>query len=247
MSVAAPQSDRLPLPRTRSFRRAKPQRLWWLAAALALIVNLAVVAGLAQVSRLHFDAPAAPLALTTLRQIAPDPPPSAPAHEPARETDADLQAAAAPIALPSLDLPAAPTAGSLSLPALGSLEASLELPQSLPAFTPIAATPGPALPVAGPAGPPGYDTPAEREGDFSLDRHYPRIARQRGITGSSRIRFTIDDQGRVTTVTVLESTPAGVFDTAAENLARSLRFRPARSGGRAVASAQETTIEWTLR
>ncbi len=239
--------DSSTLPRTRSFRRAKPQRLWWLALALALLVNLAVVAGLAQVSRLHFDAPPAPLALTTLRQIEPEPPPPPPAQEPQRETEAELPAAAVPIALPSLDLPAAPTASSLSLSALGSLDASLELPQSIPAFTAIAATTGPELPVTAPAGPPAFDTPAERDGDFNLDRHYPRIARQRGISGSSRIRFTIDDQGRVTAVTVLESTPTGIFDAAAENLARSLRFRPARAGGKAVASMQETTVQWTLK
>lgn len=94
---------------------------------------------------------------------------------------------------------------------------------------------------------PAFDTPAQREGTFDLDRYYPRSARLRAITGSTRLRLTISAEGRVVAVEVLESTPAGVFEHAAERLAGNLRFRPATAAGVAVPSTQDTTITWTMK
>lgn len=235
------------LPRTRSFRRTRPQGTWWLAVGIALAVNLAVVLALSQVSRLHAAPLEVPLAVRTLRQVDQELPPPPPPPERLREPQESPVETTVPVAvpLPSFDLPASSSVGGFALPALGSLDAGLDLPASIPAFTVAAPVVVPAPVVA--TSTPGVDTPAQREGAFDLDRHYPRSARIRGITGTSKIRLGIDAAGSVIVCTVLDSSPAGVFDQAAERLGRSLRFRPALAGGVPVASTLDTTIQWTMK
>lgn len=234
------------LPRTRSLRRARTPRAWWIATGTAVAVNLGIVVALSQVSRLHAPAPEAPLAVRTLRK-APEPDPPQPPETPP-ESAADAAAEAVPVALPSLDLPAVPSSG-LALPQVASLDMPLVLPLAVPAFAalgpPVDAAAMPA--AAGTGAPPAFDSPAQREGTFDLDRFYPRAARLRNVTGSTSIRLAISAEGRVTAVEVLESTPPGVFEQAAERLARTLRFRPATAGGKPVASQQDTTITWTMK
>lgn len=235
------------LPRTRSLRRARTPRAWWVAVGTAIVVNLSIVVGLSQVSRLHSPAIAPPLAVRSLRQVdEPEPPPPPP--ETPRESRDELVEDTIPIALPSLDLPAT-TASDLTLPQIASLDDPLTLPLSVPPFVPLG-PPGDGLdapPTAGGGGPLAFDTPAQREGAFDLDRFYPRTARLRGITGSSRLRLTISAEGRITAVEVLDSTPPGVFEHAAERLARTLRYRPATAAGKPVASELETSIQWTIK
>ncbi len=79
-----------------------------------------------------------------------------------------------------------------------------------------------------------------------MESFYPLRARRRGITGETRFRITIDREGTVTDVDILQSTPAGVFDEAARRLARSLRFRPALRGGRAVRCRVTSNFVWKL-
>jgi periplasmic protein TonB len=234
------------LPRSRSFRRAGSQRLWWVAVATAITVNLGMVLVLAQVSRLHPPAAEAPLAVRTLRQT-PEPEAPPPPPEQAQQPTEVAPAQATPIALPSLDLPALPTTSELSLPAFPNPDLAISLPMTVPAFITLG-TPTEALPAsAGPIGMPAFDAPAQREGAFDLDRYYPRSARLRTITGNTRVRLSISAEGRVTAVEVLESSPPGVFERAAERLASSLRFRPATAAGSPVPSMQETTITWTMK
>lgn len=230
------------LPRTRSLRRVRPLRLWWLATSLALLANLAVIVGLSQVSKLVAPEPPPPLAVRSLHRQPPEPPPPPPPSVPERAA-----AAAAPVevALPALSLSEAGPPEALALPTLGSLAPVPELPLLVPDFAAVAAPDVPA--IAGSDAVPGVDTPAELIDGFDLDRFFPRAARLRGLTGRSRLRLAIGDDGRVVTATVLSSEPSGVFDTAAERLGRSLRFRPALSAGRAVASVKEFDIAWTIR
>ena len=101
--------------------------------------------------------------------------------------------------------------------------------------------------VAPAFGTPAGDSPAEREGDIDLDAFYPRYARQHGITGSTRVRLSIDASGRISAMVILSSTPGGMFEQAAEQLRGALRFRPAMAGGKPIASVIETTIAWTLK
>ena len=229
------------LPRTRTFQRARPMRLWWLATGLALLVNLAVVIGLSQVSRLHVAVAEPPLAVRSLRHTAPEAPPPPPPV--VQQTAMAPAAAAAVVALPMLELPVTAPSDALALPALGSLDADLRLPLNMPAFAVIGASPLPPSPAGGVA----FDTPAEPDGAFDLDRFYPRTARQRGLAGSSRLRLAIGADGRVSGVELLASNPPGVFDSAAERLARTLRFRPATRAGQPVATVMEQTIAWNIR
>lgn len=236
------------LPRTRSFRRVGTPRLWWIAVGTAIAANLGMVVVLARISRLHPPAADPPLAVRTLRQLdQPEPPPPPP--ERPREADETAIAEAVPISLPSLDLAAAPSGSDLSLPALGQPDLALTLPLAIPAFAAVGppAEGPPTAAVSGSSGPPAFDTAAQREGAFDLDRYYPRSARMRGITGTSRIRIAISAEGRVTAVEVLESSPAGVFEQAAQRLAHGLRFRPATAAGTPVPSVQDTTITWTMK
>ncbi len=243
--ATSPRADQ---PRKRSLRRDRPQRAWWLAVAIALVVNLGVVVALAQVSNLHVAAPQPPLAVRSLRQLDQEPTPPPPPVEERVSDEAPEAPEAIALALPSLDLPASSSTSDLRLPALASPALDLDLPLSIPAFTSIA--PSVDVPVA--AGGPGldapaFDTAAERQGAFDLDRFYPRTARLRGITGTSRVRIVIDVGGRVTAATVFDSAPPGVFEQAAERLCRGLRYRPAQAAGKPVASTQDITIEWTIR
>lgn len=231
------------LPRTRSFHRARPMRLWWLATGLAVLANLAVVVGLSQVSRLHPAAAEPPLAVRSLRRSEPETPPPPPVVEPAPTVAA--AATGAPPALPILELPALGPPDALALPALGSLDADLVLPLVMPAFTASEAPAG-QLAAAGTALP-EVDTQAQLIGGFDLDHFYPRNARLRGLAGSTRLRLAIAADGQVSSVEVLTSEPPGVFEHAAERLGRSLRHHPATRAGQPVASVLERTIVWNVR
>jgi protein TonB len=246
MAMLTP-APRLQLPRTRSFTRTRPMRVWWLAVTIAVVANLAMVVALSQLSRLHAPSPPPPLVVRTLRQIAPETPPPPP--EQPKEAPQEKPEEVVPLALPSLDLPPVSTSSTLSLPALGTLDPSMALPLSIPAFAaigPPSSTPATAQ-LGAAIAPPGFDTPPHVDTDFDLDRYYPRTARLRGVTGQSRLRIASDANGQVVTVTVLESSPPGIFDTAAERLGHALHFHPAQAQGRSVASVQDITIDWTIK
>jgi len=230
------------LPRTTSLQRVRSPRLWWLAIVIALVVNLALVVLLAHISHLHQPVAEVPLTVRTLRQVEAEPPLM---QEPV-VAQAAAPSEAVVIALPSLDLPAVPLLSELRLPTFANLATDALLPHNIPAFAALGMEP---IQASGPGSKdlPAFDTAAVREGAFDLDRFYPLTARARGVTGSSRIRLTIDASGRVTAVEVLASAPADVFDAACERLARSLQFRPATAAGQPVASIQETIITWTLK
>jgi protein TonB len=190
------------------------------------------------------EPPLAVLSLTTVPppEVEPERPPDAPAPSIANES---LPAPA--LALPALDLPLAPVApDALRLPDLSPGPTTLDLPIRVPALASVDPAGVAAAPPAPPAGDAG-DGEARLESAMDLDRHYPRAARQRGITGTSTLRVTIDAEGRVAAVEVLASEPPGMFEAAARRLAGSLRYTPARRGGAAVATVQTLTIAWTLR
>jgi protein TonB len=239
------------LPRTRLTRHARSA--WPLAVAATLLANLLVIGLLAGLGNGHRPAPGE-FAVPPMT-VQPIPPPAATMPAPAPSALAQAAAAMAippvPVSLPALaDLvpalavPTAPTRDPLREPlptlALG-----------LPAFT--AAAPGPAgTPDAGPAttGPTATrDQPARLPPGVEslLERNFPVSARQRGITGETRVVAAIAADGTVTAVTVLASTPPGVFEAAARRALGRLRCQPAISGGQAIASNLPITLTWTLR
>ena len=56
--------------------------------------------------------------------------------------------------------------------------------------------------------------------------HYPKDALSQGIEGKVRIRLTVSPAGKVLKTEVLDSTPPGVFDYAAETAAKKYIFPP---------------------
>lgn len=235
------------LPRTRSLRRSRHGRIWWWAVGITVAINLAAMLALTAVSHLPAAQPSeAPFLIQPIvRQD--QPPPATPSWRPAAH-QASVHPAVSPMPMPALDLPAVGTAEACLLPTPIAVGPPTDVPLGLPAV--VAADASAGLVGDGGIGAPGAltcDTPARREGAFDLDRFYPRLARNRGITGSSRIRLHIGADGQVTAAEVLESEPQGIFDQAAERLGASLRFLPAQLGGQPVASVQDTTITWTVR
>src|SRR5687767_3569078 len=84
--------------------------------------------------------------------------------------------------------------------------------------------------------PPPPAQPAETAPPRLLDfvpADYPPEARAAAIEGGVLLSLDIDEQGRVTAVSVLEGLGHGL-DEAAVGAARRFRFVPARQGGRAV-------------
>ena len=235
------------LPRTRTFQRRRPLTAWWIAVAIAVLTNLALIVVLSQISNLHQPLPAAPLTVRTLRQVEPETPPPPPPIPPEsiEQPTEDVQAQPV-IALPAIELPSDSAPTALTLPDMPKLAVSLDLPLNIPAFS--AAKPSANSDTATLW--PGIGKPdqsAELESTFDLERFYPRSARLRGIAGHCRIRLTIIEDGSVLSIAIFECTPAGVFEQATRDLARSLRFRPALVDGKPVASTKDLIIDWTLK
>ena len=234
------------LPRTRTFQRRRPLTAWWIAIGIAVLTNLALIVVLSQISNLHQPLTAAPLTVRTLRQVEPETPPPLPTPPETLEQPTKEVQAQPVLALPALELPSESAPMALTLPDMPKLAVSFDLPLNIPAFS--AAKPSANTDTAtlwpGPGKP---DQSAQLESTFDLERFYPRAARLRGIAGQCRVRLTIIEDGSVLSVAIFESTPAGVFEQATRELARSLRFRPALVDGKPVASAKDLIIDWTLK
>ena len=68
-----------------------------------------------------------------------------------------------------------------------------------------------------------------------LERLYPPSLRDAGVTGETVLQFVIDENGRVEpgTIAVVSSSDEG-FSSVARRIATSMRFSPAKSGGKSV-------------
>lgn len=71
---------------------------------------------------------------------------------------------------------------------------------------------------------------------------YPPNAYARGIAGEVTIRLLIDEAGAVDRASVVKAEPAGIFETAALDAARQLRFSPALRQGQPVKSEKTIAI-----
>jgi protein TonB len=96
---------------------------------------------------------------------------------------------------------------------------------------------------------PATDAPAARAvtaADFKRTRYvqpvYPKEALDKGLRGEVRVRITVDTEGRVKQVDVMESNPPGVFDSAAIAAVQRWRFKPIKAGGQAVEASAVTTM-----
>jgi len=80
-----------------------------------------------------------------------------------------------------------------------------------------------------------------------LQRLYPPLLRDAGITGQVQMKFVVNAQGRVeaTSVSVINATH-DQFGEASTKVVEKMRFRPAKVGGRPVPVLVQIPISWTL-
>ena len=79
-----------------------------------------------------------------------------------------------------------------------------------------------------------------------IEPQYPRRALSAGIEGHVELEFTIDRDGSVIDVTVVEAEPPGVFDTEAVRALNRWRFRPHVVDGEPRQRRARQTIHFTL-
>ena len=75
---------------------------------------------------------------------------------------------------------------------------------------------------------------------------YPDRALDDRISGSVVVQYVVDEKGRTKDIKVTQSTPPGVFDSAAIDAIRRWRYRPARYDGQPVAVPVRTLIRFVL-
>ncbi len=81
---------------------------------------------------------------------------------------------------------------------------------------------------------------------FKLKPPYPFQARRLNISGSVRVKFLVDNMGRISNITILKSTPRGIFDNSVLKTLPSWKFTPGVVAGNKVATWVVTTIEFNL-
>jgi protein TonB len=236
------------LPTTR-LRRRRVGPGWGFGATFAALANLVVIAVLVRISAV--DHPPPPMPMLARRIDAVEPPPTdapEPSEPEAPSEEPPPEAPQLALALPALDLAAAPAASdAFALPELPAVDRPLDLPFSVPAFAAIASEGAPGATATGAIGGPlVFDEAPVIAPGIDFRRHYPRTALLRKIGGESLIRLRISASGRVEGVTVIASTPPGVFDEAAERLgSRSMRvLSPAKKGGAPVACTFDYKLTW---
>ncbi len=82
----------------------------------------------------------------------------------------------------------------------------------------------------------------------ALERNYPPLLRDAGITGTVTVRMRVNESGRVDaeSITIENSSNEG-FNDATKRAVERIRFRPAKVGGRAVKVWVTLPITWTIR
>lgn len=79
-----------------------------------------------------------------------------------------------------------------------------------------------------------------------VELDYPEDARRRGAEGWVDLSYVITAEGKVTTVKVLNSNPAGVFDTAATRALSRLRYKPPVQDGKPAAVSTKLRIAFHM-
>ena len=75
---------------------------------------------------------------------------------------------------------------------------------------------------------------------------YPMEARQRGLSGNVELIFTVNSDGKVSDVSVENSTPPQIFDAAAIEAVRKWRYRPYERDGRAVDQRVKLNLRFAM-
>jgi protein TonB len=75
---------------------------------------------------------------------------------------------------------------------------------------------------------------------------YPMTAKRRGIEGWVKVRFVVNEQGAVETITIVNAKPPGLFDQNVRSCISKWRFKPGTVEGLPVKAWVETTIRFEL-
>lgn len=217
--------------RTTAQRRPSPQAM--------LAIAVAHVAVIAAVMSARMDLPEKlkprPTEVDLIRLPPPPPPPEPqPRAEPRPAPSAiDIPPVIQPIPQPRLPVDVQPVPVPLTPgPVIGSA-----VPRPLPEPG-IAPQPRPAPPVrTGPR----FATP-----DHALRPPYPPSKIDSGEEASLRLRLTIDERGRVTSVEPVGAADRAFLAAARRHLIAKWRYRPATEDGRAVASSTIITLRFEL-
>lgn len=87
----------------------------------------------------------------------------------------------------------------------------------------------------------------ESEVQRTLERDYPSELRDSGVTGETVLQFVIDEDGHVDPGSIeVVSSSDDAFAAAAKRVAASMRFSPAKAGGRAVKVVTTMPVHWTI-
>ena len=73
---------------------------------------------------------------------------------------------------------------------------------------------------------------------------YPEMARDSKVAGSVTLLVLIDEAGRVVDTSVMDATPDGVFEQAAQQALANAAFYPAQKDGRMVRSRVLVKVEF---
>ena len=81
---------------------------------------------------------------------------------------------------------------------------------------------------------------------FKMKPIYPYRARRLNITGKVDVKFLVDENGYVSNIKILRSTPPGIFDDSVLKALASWRFSPGEVRGHAVSTSVITTIQFDM-
>jgi TonB family protein len=93
-----------------------------------------------------------------------------------------------------------------------------------------------------PAPPPALVQSAALERTYYVAPIYPKKALEKQISGEVRVRITVDADGRVKGVSILSSTPPGVFDQSVLAAVSRWRFKPPPADAGAVDASTVTSV-----
>jgi len=80
-----------------------------------------------------------------------------------------------------------------------------------------------------------------------IELDYPEMALRKNIEGWVDLGYTVTAEGKVTKVKVLNSSPVGVFDTAASNAITRLRYKPMMQAGKPIAANTKLRIAFHMQ
>jgi protein TonB len=81
---------------------------------------------------------------------------------------------------------------------------------------------------------------------LKLKPPYPYRARQFNIAGYVRVRFLVDKLGQVSRISILKSSPEGIFDSTVRATLASWKFSPGKIEGNPVSTWVVTTIAFKM-